>query len=762
MAERLALVVGAASGPGLRAGKNDASDVWSLLNDPELGGAQKSSSQFHPVCTRQQFNDSLEIMLADWRTDDQLIIYFSGHGANSNGVFSLMFFRTESARYERLLFRNLLNEIEAAGVHRCLVIVDACFSGAIAKGETSAVDDEELTIQLPEGIAMVAATSSRQIAVELDDGTNSVFTALLIEAVRSGLWGASTDRLIYLPELVEAINFRAKETHLSQTATFTLRQASSDIWISKNPLWKGGDDGHQGAEVTLPVASGAVDSLAAAELFYRNNPASRHPCDGPTYLDLDWSLVQDFARSFDPTLDCRTPSEDVAEKLGFYSLAPVGQRRLHRAAVLCFAKRPDLYIPQATSKVVHGEVSSESLSISPVRGPLSEQIRTLLDQTVSLTRERVEFQLDGTRVDYHGIPVEVLREAISNAVAHRDYQKPGEVRVAVSRDKVVISNPGRLGAASSFEELLARPISSPVDVSIVTYLNHLSDVEGINRGCATFKKYRSARGDAAITGSEDHGESFSLTISLRNPKDDVERDLRSRRNVSLEDSLHPVPEAEIDFAHRFMTSRHQLKRDANFIGAFILNAALLLSVIWLEPFRPGEFLAFALGSAGVTMLCILIYFQERYRRLIGQLISDIAGRELEVPFRTMRRREFEKRAAFLVMVIGTPVQIVYLTFESTSSQMSPLYMFYMVAIVLNLLEASLSIVRMALTALGVIVAIAFTPGVIIDGRAFDAVNGSHSPLSWAFVALLSSIVVSTAVRLQRLTQDADRIATSLL
>ncbi|MFH1122596.1 MAG: ATP-binding protein [Pseudomonadota bacterium] len=51
------------------------------------------------------------------------------------------------------------------------------------------------------------------------------------------------------------------------------------------------------------------------------------------------------------------------------------------------------------------------------------------------------------------IPPEVLREAIVNAVAHRDYTSAGAVQVSVFADRVEVWNPGTLPAPLTTESL---------------------------------------------------------------------------------------------------------------------------------------------------------------------------------------------------------------------------------------------------------------------------------------------------------------------
>ena len=60
---------------------------------------------------------------------------------------------------------------------------------------------------------------------------------------------------------------------------------------------------------------------------------------------------------------------------------------------------------------------------------------------------------DGGGPAAYEIPPDVIREAIVNAVAHRDYTSNGSVQVMVFADRVEIWNPGSLPPSLSLAQL---------------------------------------------------------------------------------------------------------------------------------------------------------------------------------------------------------------------------------------------------------------------------------------------------------------------
>lgn len=88
------------------------------------------------------------------------------------------------------------------------------------------------------------------------------------------------------------------------------------------------------------------------------------------------------------------------------------------------------------------------------------------------------------RVDTPEIPTEALREAIANALAHRDYTISGGVTVAVFDDRVEISSPGPLAWGVTVERLLSMRESRPWNPSIadVMFRRGLIEAWGVGVG----------------------------------------------------------------------------------------------------------------------------------------------------------------------------------------------------------------------------------------------------------------------------------------
>ena len=63
------------------------------------------------------------------------------------------------------------------------------------------------------------------------------------------------------------------------------------------------------------------------------------------------------------------------------------------------------------------------------------------------------------RVETYAVPEAALREAVLNAVVHKDYASANPVQISVYGDKVMVWNPGQLPTDRTVEQLLAKHAS---------------------------------------------------------------------------------------------------------------------------------------------------------------------------------------------------------------------------------------------------------------------------------------------------------------
>ncbi len=117
---------------------------------------------------------------------------------------------------------------------------------------------------------------------------------------------------------------------------------------------------------------------------------------------------------------------------------------LKRAAVLLFHPDPEKYITGAYIKIGYFESEDELLYQDEIHGNLFDQIEKTLD--LLLTKYLKAFiSYEGiTRVEKYLFPKAAIREALLNAVAHKDYSGGVPIQIRVYNNKIIFWNNGQL------------------------------------------------------------------------------------------------------------------------------------------------------------------------------------------------------------------------------------------------------------------------------------------------------------------------------
>jgi ATP-dependent DNA helicase RecG len=86
------------------------------------------------------------------------------------------------------------------------------------------------------------------------------------------------------------------------------------------------------------------------------------------------------------------------------------------------------------------------------------------------------------RVERLPVPEEALREALLNAIIHRDYSVGAPIQIRVHDDRLSIWNPGELPEGWSLEKLLEPHASRPHNPSVANAFFRAGEIEAWGRG----------------------------------------------------------------------------------------------------------------------------------------------------------------------------------------------------------------------------------------------------------------------------------------
>ncbi|MDD5162815.1 MAG: putative DNA binding domain-containing protein [Candidatus ainarchaeum sp.] len=123
-----------------------------------------------------------------------------------------------------------------------------------------------------------------------------------------------------------------------------------------------------------------------------------------------------------------------------------GDLKIKNAALLVFAKDPIFFNPQIEMKLVRfdGNEPVKIIAHELVQSGLVEGIEKALSFVKSNISKSIQVKLDAKREEQFQYPIDVIREAIVNAVAHRDYFSKDAIQIYIFNDRLEITNPGSL------------------------------------------------------------------------------------------------------------------------------------------------------------------------------------------------------------------------------------------------------------------------------------------------------------------------------
>ncbi len=146
-----------------------------------------------------------------------------------------------------------------------------------------------------------------------------------------------------------------------------------------------------------------------------------------------------------------SPIETILEKTGLARKDEHGKLLPTLAAVLLFAEYPnELTETKCAIRVFQYTGTIENIGETPnligvpktIQGPLIKQIKDAHEYVLTLLRSGIRIP-SGFKTIYQ-IPERAVKEAVTNAVIHRDYHMKRDIEVKIYEDRVEVDSPGLL------------------------------------------------------------------------------------------------------------------------------------------------------------------------------------------------------------------------------------------------------------------------------------------------------------------------------
>ncbi len=218
------------------------------------------------------------------------------------------------------------------------------------------------------------------------------------------------------------------------------------------------------------------------------------------------SSQQSAVSSPSPTADWRLPTGDYVPT---------------NAGLLLFGKDVERFFPQCEVTLVRyrGREMSDEFLREDVRDTLAETVRRA-EIWLSEHMRRGSRMVGLERQDWVQFPQGAVREALVNAVAHRDYSIRGEgIRIALFGDRMECYSPGRLPGHMTVQNIVAERFSR--NETLVQVLSDFGLIERLGYGIDRMMRQMA---DAALPPPEFRETAAGFLVTLRGQAGDDRAD----------------------------------------------------------------------------------------------------------------------------------------------------------------------------------------------------------------------------------------------
>lgn len=167
---------------------------------------------------------------------------------------------------------------------------------------------------------------------------------------------------------------------------------------------------------------------------------------------------------------------------------------LKRAAVLLFHPDPEKFVTNAYVKIGFFESDSDLRFQDEVHGNLFEQVEKTMELLFTKYIKAMISYDDIYRIETFEYPKEAVREALLNAIAHKDYTGATPIQISVYKDKIMIWNYGELPENWTIDTLQKKHSSIPHNPDISNAFFRIGYIEAWGRGIRKMNEQCAAAG----------------------------------------------------------------------------------------------------------------------------------------------------------------------------------------------------------------------------------------------------------------------------
>ena len=189
----------------------------------------------------------------------------------------------------------------------------------------------------------------------------------------------------------------------------------------------------------------------------RSREYDRQFVDGATVSDLDSQILNELANKFLRGLSI----ERYLQQVGLAEYSPTGLR-IRMAALLLFGKEISRWHPRSQVRIMEVKgtevLSGEKYNVSKdkiAQGNIFDLLFKSWEELRFFLASKTEFGPEAKFEQRYTFPEQACREALVNAIAHRDYSVHNGIDIYIFDDRIEFRNPGALLSSLTIKDLLS-------------------------------------------------------------------------------------------------------------------------------------------------------------------------------------------------------------------------------------------------------------------------------------------------------------------
>ena len=241
MPKKIALLIGVSQYgegiPPLLSALNDVEAMQRVLLNPSLGAFEQVERLLNP--TDSEMRRAIQKLFKQALKDDLVLLFFSGHGiTNDDGHLYLTTRITAKDDFEATAVDASFIQGQSNNCYakRQVLILDACYSGAIAQGWQTKSVGVDIKKQLgAEGRVVLTSSSATQTSFEQEGLPLSLYTQYLVEGIETGAADTDNDGNIHVQELHAYAKAKVQAVKPKMTPEIILDKEGFNILLAYAP-----------------------------------------------------------------------------------------------------------------------------------------------------------------------------------------------------------------------------------------------------------------------------------------------------------------------------------------------------------------------------------------------------------------------------------------------------------------------------------------------------------------------------------------------